>query len=98
MSRTLPPDVAALVQPIPDDFQPVFEDRGYYVRWAATLDLPDDTKINVELGFSSRAGGKVDLDKERENLRAGAWQATELARLGRRDLLAYCIVGRHVRT
>jgi len=96
MSRSLPPDVAALVQPMPDDFQPSFEDRGYYVRWSATFDLPDQTKLEVELGFS-RANGKVDINKERENLRAGAWQTTELARLGRRDLLAYCIVGRHKR-
>ena len=96
MSRALPPDVAALVQPMPGDFHPTFEDRGYYVWWGASLDLPDTTKVDVELGFS-RAGGKADINKERENLRASAWQATELARLGRRDLLAYCIVRRHVR-
>jgi hypothetical protein len=81
---------------MPGDFQPSFEDRGHYVRWAASLDLPDETKVDVELGFS-RAGGKADINKERENLRASAWQTTELARLGRRDLLAYCIVGRHKR-
>lgn len=66
------------------------------MRWAATLDLPDAKTINVELGFS-RAGGKADENKERENLRKSAWQTTELARLGRSDLLAYCIVGRHKR-
>jgi hypothetical protein len=96
MSRTLQADVAALVQPMPKDFAPSFQDMGRYVRWDATLDLPDGTTVNVELGFS-RAAGKVDENKERENLRASAWQTTELARLGRRDLLDYCVVGRHKR-
>lgn len=96
MSRALPADVAALVRPMPKDFNPSVEDRGRYVRWAATLDLPDETKVNVELGFSL-AGGRADQNTERENLRASAWQTTELARLGRRDLLDYCIVRRHKR-
>ena len=96
MSRQLPPDVTALVAPMPKDFTPSFEDYPRYVRWAATLGLPDGTAVAVELGFS-KVSGKADLDKERENLRAGAWQTTELARLGRRDLLDYCIVGRHKR-
>lgn len=97
MSRILPSDVAALIQPMPADFHPEFEDRGRYVRWSAALDLPDQTKANVELGYSRASGGRVDEAKEQENLRASAWQATELARLGRRDLLDYCMVGRHKR-
>lgn len=89
MSRPLPADVAALVQPMPGDFAPEFEDRNSHVRWAATLEC-SGASIKVELGYS-RAG---DDKAERENLRASAWQATELARLGRRDLLGYCMVGR----
>ena len=96
MSRSIPPDVAALIAPLPPDFRPSFEDRGRYVRWTDTLALPDQTSIHVELGFS-RASGKADENKERENLRKSAWQTTELARLGRADLLAYCIIGRHKR-
>lgn len=95
MSRALPPDVAAQVRPMPADFSPGFEDRNSHVRWAATLDVAG-VSVPVELGFS-RAGGRADEPKERANLRASAWQATELARLGRRDLLDYCVVGRHKR-
>ena len=97
MSRSvLPPDVAELVQPMPDDFAPAFEDRGRYVRWGATLTVEGGDPVAVELGYS-RAGGKADEIAERENLRISAWQAMEFARLGRRDLLAHCIVGRHKR-
>ena len=95
MSRELPPEVAANVQPMPSDFAPDFEDRNSHVRWSAQLQCAGIT-VDVELGFS-RAGGKADDKKERENLRASAWQTSELARLGRRDLLDYCIVGRHKR-
>ena len=97
MSRSvLPPDVAALVQPMPADFYPQIEDRGRYAWWGATL-MVSGEPVAVELGFS-KAGGKVDEAAECEKLRKSAWQATELARLGRRDLLAHCIVGRHKRT
>lgn len=98
MSRSyLPSDVAELVHPMPADFNPPVEDMGRYARWAATLTVEGYGPVDVELGFS-RAGGKSDEMKELENLRKGAWQVTELARLGRRDLLAHCIVGRHKRT
>lgn len=96
MSRTLPLALAALIRPMPKDFAPTFQDRGHYVRWAETLTVEGVGPVDVELGFS-KAGGKADINKERETLRASAWQATELARLGRRDLLDYCIVGRHKR-
>ena len=96
MSRTLPADVAALIRPIPDDFTPTFEDHGYYVRWGAIVDVAGSGPLSVELGYS-KASGKADDHKERANLRAGAWQVTELARLGRGDLLGYCTVGRSKR-
>lgn len=92
MSRSLPADIAAQIGPIPADFAPEFEDRNNHVRWSATLEVRG-AQVPVELGFS-RVG---DDKKERENLRLSAWQATELARLGRADLLAYCTVGRHKR-
>ena len=96
MSRALPADVAALIRPIADDFNPTFEDRGYYVRWDAIVEVDGSGPLSVELGYS-KASGKADDLKERANLRADAWQVTELARLGRGDLLAYCTVGRHKR-
>ena len=96
MSRALPADVAGLILPIPDEFTPTFGDRGYYVRWGAIVDVTGSGPLSVELGYS-KASGKADDPKERANLRADAWQVTELARLGRGDLLAYCTVGRHKR-
>lgn len=96
MSRSyLPTDVAELVQPVPAEFAPTFQDRGRYVRWAETL-MVAGQPVSVELGYS-QASGKADEITEQENLRKSAWQVTELARLGRRDLLAHCIVGRHKR-
>ncbi len=98
MSRSLPPDVAALIQPMPVNFSPTFEDHenGRYVRWAQTLNVAGIGPVDVELGYS-RAGGMTDEKKDVDNLRASAWQTMELARLGRRDLLDYCVVGRHRR-
>lgn len=93
MSRSIPADVALLMRPMPADFAPKFEDHGNYVRWADTLEI-EGVRVDVELGYS-RAGAGDDA-KAQESLRASAWQATELARLGRRDLLGYCMVRRHV--
>jgi hypothetical protein len=93
MSRYLPSDVANLLRPIPADFSPKFDDHGHYLRWSATLDVADHGPIDVEIGFHHpRAGNKADGPN---HLRSTAWQATELARLGRLDLLAHCRVDRH---
>ena len=92
--RQLPPVLATKIEPVPSDFAPTFEDRGKYVRWADTLTVPDHGPIEVELGYS-KAGGKADESKEAANLRARVWQTMELARLGRVDLLGYCLVSRH---
>lgn len=96
MSRVLPADVAPLVRPVPDDFLIAFDDHGHYVVWTAILTVTDYGPVNVELGFS-RAGGRANEKQERVNLREGAWQVTELARLGRIDLLSFCMVDRHKR-
>ena len=96
MSRSLPPMIAALIAPIPGDFAPPFTEanKGRAVRWADTLIVKDHGPVEVELGYS-KANGKADESKEAATLRAGVWQAMELARLGRLDLLGYCLVSRH---
>jgi hypothetical protein len=94
--RQLHPVLATNIKPVPADFAPTFEDRGKYVRWADTLTVPGHGPLEVELGYS-KAGGKADISKEQANLRAKAWQAMELARLGRLDLLSHCRVDRHKR-
>ena len=96
MLRMLQPHIAALVRPMPDDFSMNFEDHGRYVRWIDTLMVEGHGPVEVEIGYS-RATGKGDETTERANLYAGAWQAIELARLGRIDLLEFCRVDRHNR-
>lgn len=96
MPRTLQPHVAAQVQPMPDDFSVNFEDHGRFVRWTSTLTVEGHGPVEVELGYS-RAGGDTAEAKERANLCASAWQAMELARLGRLDLLQFALVDRHKR-
>ena len=87
MSRHLPSDVAALLRPTPTDFLFKIEDHGHYLRWSATLDVDHHGQIEVELGFHGSNG--------HSHLRASAWQAMELARIGRLDLLSHCRVDRH---
>jgi hypothetical protein len=96
MPRTLQAHVAALIRPMPDDFTVNFEDHGRLVRWSDTLVVEGHGPVDVELGYS-RAAGKADETKERANLCASAWQAMELARLGRLNLLQFALVDRHKR-
>ena len=81
---------------MPDDFTLALEDRGKYVRWAQTISVEGHGGVEVELGYS-RARGKDNEATERARLRDRAWQTMELARLGRLDLLDYCMVDRHKR-
>lgn len=92
MSRVIPVDVVARMQPMPADFNPAFDDRGHYVKWSGALDLASGS-MDAELGFSKQ--GKAGIHTRREHLRKSVWTAMELARLGRRDLLNYCSVTRH---
>ena len=94
MSRVLPADVAAQVRPVPSDFNPTFEDRGTHLQWSATLDVHGGVLIDVELGISKQ---REDIAASTASLRDSAWQATELARIGRGDLLKHASVGRHKR-
>ena len=96
MPRALQPHVAAFIQPMPSDFAIDFHDHGTYVRWHDTFTVIGHGPVEVELGYS-RAGDRANEDQERANLRAGAWQAMELARLGRIDLLSHCLTDRHRR-
>jgi hypothetical protein len=96
MPRTLQAHMAAQIRPMPDEFSVNFEDHGRLVRWSDTLIVEGHGPVDVELGYS-RAGGKADEAKERKNLCASAWQAMELARLGRLDLLQFALVDRHKR-
>jgi|ERR1700677_2124063 len=99
MTRPLHPTMAALIRPVPGDFSPTFTEgsrKGQpgFVRWSDTLIVEGHGPVEVELGYS-KASGKADESVEQANLRAGAWQAMELARLGRADLLSHCRVDRH---
>lgn len=94
MARVLPADVEALIQPVPDDFAPFFKEQNGYVEWTATLRIEGHGPLNVHLGFSL-AANHADRAGEEKKLRAAVWQAMELARLKRIDLLSHCVVDRH---
>ena len=94
MARVLPADVEALIRPIPDEFSPTFDEQQGYVQWTATLRIEGHGPLNVQLGFSL-AANKANRAAEEKKLSASAWQAMELARLGRMDLLSHCVVDRH---
>jgi hypothetical protein len=93
MTRVLHPTLAALIRPVPGDFSPTFTEinKGRAVRWSDTLTVEGYGPAEVELGYSKFG----DESQEAATLRAGAWQAMELARLGRIDLLSHCLVDRH---
>jgi hypothetical protein len=93
MSRHLPAHVANLLRPVPAEFSPKFVDHGHYLHWSATLDVANHGPVDVEIGFHHR--GSSNKADGPTHLRQTAWQATELARLGRLDLLAHCRVDRH---
>ena len=92
MSRILPAHVASQIQPMPPNFHPAFEDKGRYVRWSATLQVNGAGPLEVELGCIKRSGLMYGV-----LLARSAWQAMELARIGRGDLLKHAAVGRHKR-
>jgi hypothetical protein len=91
--RPLPLGVAQRVRPIPASFVPAFESPdSRYLCWSATLEVKGHGPVEVELGYHNRKGKEADGPN---HLRASAWQATELARLGRLDLLGYCLASHH---
>ena len=95
MTRPLPPDVAEKVAPIPDDFKPTFEDHGRYLRWAGRVEVAGHGPVDLELGFHHHPGRRDSQADGPLSLRASAWQAMELARLGRLDLLSHALLHRH---
>lgn len=93
MTRPLPEAVEAQIRPIPASFVPVYTaPDSRYLCWAATLDVDGYGPVDVELGYHIRKGHE---DEGTAHLRASAWQATELARLGCMNLLSHCLVDRH---
>lgn len=95
MIRKLPSDITVQVLPMPRDFAPTFEDHGRYLRWAATVEIEGHGSVALELGYHNHPTRKHSATAGPNHLRAAAWQATELARLGRMDLLGHALVRRH---
>lgn len=93
MTRILPVAVLDQVRPVPDDFTPIFEaPDARYLRWSEIVEVKDHGLVHLELGYHIRKGHEVPSGVA---LRAAAWQAMELARLGRVDLLSHARVDRH---
>lgn len=76
------------IQPIPDDFEPIFRDKGSRVTWRARAEvgtgLEAGKKIDLGLGFERPDGASVgQIEAMKRHLRLAAWQSLELVRLGR---------------
>ena len=87
----LPEELARQMQPMPKDFAPEFEELKRAVRWRTTLRPPGEPPLLIELGYSRSGDDAV----ERARLRAAAWQALELARLGHHGRLSHARADRH---
>lgn len=87
----LPPDLAANLTPMPDDFAPSIQemDSGLFV-WRELLRDPDERAVVLE--YAIRGADKLP------EMRAEIWQAMELVRLGRLEFVKHMRPERHRRT
>ena len=89
-------DIAAQIQPMPDDFTVPMQmsKNGMALAWYATLDTPAGP-IDVEYGVNLVSGSRETMDGAIRTILQTAWQSLELARLGRVELLHYIRKDRH---
>lgn len=91
--RTLPASIA--INKVPDDFDPVIADTSKptdpraVLKWSGTI-----SGLKYELGLRP-ARSDSQIDQAKADLRYGAWQLQELARLGRADLMTFALATRH---
>lgn len=86
--RDLPADL--IIDPTPHTFDPPITDDGAVLRWSGLI-AGERYAIGLRPARTAAA-----LDKARDDLRYGAWQLHELARLGRKDLMVYAHQDRHL--
>jgi hypothetical protein len=88
-------EAQSAVQDVPADWGPDVVDDGRTLKWEGRVQL-DGRMVSLEVGLRPRT------DQERaealEHLRRTSWTLTELARLGRGDLLRPFRKDRHTAT
>ncbi len=92
--RNLP--AGLVLDPMPEDFTAhiVVTPDGRTLKWSAQVSTPKGP-LRVEYGLRIGDGGPKTITDAIASITATAWQTTELARLGRDDLLAYVRTDRH---
>lgn len=92
--RDLPADLH--IEPAPHKFTAhiVATPDGRALKWNAQVSTPNGP-MRVEYGLRLRDGEASTIAEAIRSITETAWQTTELARLGRTDLLHYVTVGRH---
>lgn len=92
MSGPIPDAVRAKMAPMPPEFRPVIlqDDNRIWWKGRVTSHIGSNVQqVQVEYGFSKRSG------QDASDLKRIAWEISELARLGRPDLINYARVDRH---
>lgn len=92
MSGPIPDATRAKMAAMPPEWKPAIHEDQDRIWWQANVTSHIGTSVQqipVEYGFSKRTG------KGRSVLRATAWEISELARLGRLDLIQYARKDRH---
>jgi hypothetical protein len=81
------------VQPVPSDWAPqLLEQKGGVLKWEGRVQL-DGKEVALEVGLRPRT--PEDRVRDLQLLHKESWILTELARLGRSDLLAPFRKDRH---
>lgn len=92
--RALPADI--VLDPIPEKFTAhiIVTPDGRTLKWSAQVSTPTGP-LRVEYGLRLKDGEQATIAAAIASVRATAWQTTELARLGRTELLNYVRTDRH---
>lgn len=80
------------MRPAPDDWAPAVMDRGVSLAWEGAVTIDGQT-IALEVGLRPRT--PEERTAALEELRRTSWTLTELARLGRADMLTPFRKDRH---
>lgn len=93
---TVPHAIASQLAPMPQDFTVAMQlaRGGRALKWADIITTPDGP-LEVEYGALLRGNDARTMDGAIADVRATAWQAHELARIGRADLLNPIRADRH---
>lgn len=76
------PAIADDYRPMPDSFQPSFDDDGERTIWAAMVNIPGRPGL-TKIGLEFRRTSDTEVNRKLlEALRQAAWQSMESVRLG----------------